>query len=91
MSVCPSCSSSFLEATSPPQELNILGTEYSITSSIPYSFGVHYLVQVFPDLVCSDDEEDPEPHTAVEDIVADCQVGTILHYCLTSLPPRRHL
>jgi hypothetical protein len=37
---------------------------------------VHYLVQVFPDLAMSDDEEDPELHSAVEDMVTDCQVGT---------------
>jgi hypothetical protein len=53
---------------------------------------------VFPNLALSDDEEDPELDTAVEDMVTDCQVGTILHYCLTKsrIPgaavwPRRHL
>ena len=46
---------------------------------------VHYLVQVLPDLALSGDEEDPKLDTAEEDLVTDYQVGTILHYCLTSL------
>ncbi len=40
---------------------------------------------VFPDLICSDDEEDPKLHSAMEDMVTDRQVGTILRYSLTSL------
>ena len=42
-------------------------------------------MQVFPDLTLSEDEEDAELDTAVENMVTDCQVGTVLHYCLTSL------